>query len=153
MLLLPNSLAWTESHGLERLYDVARFPIVPIAPLPFGPSDLVLQVVDHYGRILAGEPYRLTTDEDERVGTSDEQGMVIERGVRGRSARLECGEAVIVIDEPYYQVAKQRFTLVPPADFGDPDDDPWSDDPLPALDDDDPDDAPDDLDEVESENG
>jgi outer membrane protein OmpA-like peptidoglycan-associated protein len=137
LLLLRDSLSWTPAHGLERLYDVARFPVVPIAPLPFGPSDLVLQVVDHYGRILAGEPYRLTTDEDERVGTSDEQGMVIERVVRGRNARLECGDAVIVIDESYYQVARQRYSRVPPADFGDADEDPWSDDPLPALDDED----------------
>lgn len=150
LLLLDDTLGWGEAHGLDLLYDVARFRVVPIAPLPMGRSDLVVQVVDHYGRILAGEPYRVTTDEEEREGVSDEQGMVVERGLHGRFARLECGSAVVVLDDPYFQTARQRYVRVAPTDLGD-DDEPWSDEPLPALNDDDDDDDLDDADDLDDE--
>ncbi|MCY1061474.1 peptidoglycan-binding protein [Nannocystis sp. SCPEA4] len=135
LLLIDDIVAWRESHGLDRLYDVARFRTIPIAPRTLGRSDLVVQLVDHYGRILAGEPYRVITDEEEREGTSDDQGVVVERGLLGGFARLVCGEAVIVVDDPYHLTAKQRHDLVPPRDHGDDDDDWWTDAPPPAADD------------------
>lgn len=136
LLLLADSIAWRERNGIDLLYDVARFRVVPIAPLPVGRFDLLLQLVDHYGRILASEPYRLVTDTEERAGTSDAQGMVIERNLDGRFARLECGEAVVIIDDPYVEVVKRRYQRVAPSDPGDDDDD-WHDPdaPLPATDD------------------
>ncbi|MDC0667362.1 peptidoglycan-binding protein [Nannocystis radixulma] len=134
LLLIDDIITWRESHGIDRLYDVARFRTIPISPLTMGRSDLVVQLVDHYGRILANEPYRVVTDEEEREGTSDDQGVVVERGLYGGCARLVCGEAVIVVDEPYHLTTKQRHDLVPPRDDGD-EDAWWTDAPLPAADD------------------
>ncbi|WP_434424130.1 hypothetical protein [Nannocystis pusilla] len=138
LLLIDDIVPWREHHGIDRLYDVARFRPVPISPLTMGHSDLIVQLVDHYGRILAGEPYRVVTDEEEREGISDDEGIVTERGLYGKSVRLVCGQAVIVVDEPYHLTAKGRHDRVPPQDDGDDDDDaPWRDAPLPDVDDED----------------
>ena len=58
---------------------------------------------------------------------------------------------MVVLDDPYFQTAKQRYLRVAPTDFGN-DDESWSDDPLPAFDEDeDDDDDDDDLDDLEDE--
>lgn len=150
LLLIDDIVQWRESHGLERLYDVARFQLIPISPRTMGRSDLVVQLVDHYGRILTDEPYRVITDEEEREGTSDDQGIVVERGLRGRFVRLVCGEAIIIVDEPYHLTAKQRHDRVPPRDFGDDDEEVWTDGPLPGADDEDEDEG-EYADEIEDE--
>lgn len=79
------------------------------------------------------------------MGTSDDQGMVIEHNLRGAHARLECGEAVIVIDDPYHQTAKKRYQRMPPTDIGDDDDWGAPDWALPNVDDGDDDDDDDEL--------
>ncbi len=141
LLLISEPRSWREPHGVEALYDIARFHPLPLSPRAQASCDLVVQVVDHYGRVLRGEPYIVRTDQELREGTSDEQGMVIEHNLRGAQARLECGEAVIVIDDPYHQTAKRRYQLVPPTDPGDDDDDRLDPDAaLPNVDDGDDDD-------------
>ena len=156
LLLLPEDLTWRESHGLELLYDVARLRLLPISARSPGPCDLIIQVVDHYSRVLANEPYRVTTDEETREGVSDDQGLVVERALRGQFPRLECGEAVVVIDDRYQQMTRQRYertAALAAADDDDDDDVVDRDAPLPAADDDEPDDdgpdddGPDDADE------
>ena len=146
LLLIYEPRSWRESHGVAALYDVARFLPLPLSPRTQASCDLVVQVVDHYGRVLPGEPYTVRTDQEVRMGTSDDEGMVIEHNLRGAHARLECGDTVVVIDEPYHQTAKKRRQLVPPTDPGD-DDDAWFDPDaaLPGVDDDDDDDDDDDL--------
>ena len=146
LLLISDPRSWREQHGVEALYHVARFHPLPLSPRTQASCDLVVQVVDHYGRVLPGEPYTVRTDQEVREGTSDDQGMVIEHNLRGAHARLECGEAVVVIDDPYHQTAKKRRQLVPPTDLGDDDDDDRVDPDaaLPGVDDADDDDDDDD---------
>lgn len=144
LLLLGDPLAWREQHGIERLYDAARIHTLPTAPLAVGRADLILTLVDHYGRTLADQPYEVCTETEIRTGTSDAQGRVIERGLLGRVARLECDGCVVIIDDAYHRVTKQRHALVatmPASDDHDTDDtdDEDLDAPLPAVDDDDDD--------------
>lgn len=154
LLRISDPRTWREQDGVEALYDIARFRSVPISPRTQASCDLVVQVVDHYGRVLRGEPYTVRTDQEIREGTSDDEGMVIEHNLRGAHVRLECGEAVVVIDDPYHQTAKQRYRLAPPTDTGDDDDDDERADPDAALpgtddaedDDDDDEQVEDDLD-------
>ena len=148
LLLIPDDITWRESQGIELLYDVARLRLLPMSPLTVGPCDLIVQVVDHYGRTLSNEPYRLTTDDETREGTSDEQGMVIERDLRGRSPRLTCGDAVIIIDDRYHQMTRARYERTPAFETGrdEPEDDVDWDAPLPAPYDDDAEDDADDMD-------
>src|SRR5690606_4620571 len=94
---IPQSQTAAGQRRVDRLHGVARCRAVPISSLAMGRSDRVVQLVDHYGRILADEPYRVITDEEEREGTSDDQGIVAERGLHGRFVRLVCGEAAIVV--------------------------------------------------------
>lgn len=150
LLLISEPRSWREQHGVEALYDIARFHPLPLSPRAQASCDLVVQVVDHYGRVLRGEPYIVRIDQELREGTSDDQGMVIEHNLRGAQARLECGEAVIVIDDPYHQTAKKRYQLVPPTDPGDDNDDQVdADAALPNVDDGDDDD--DDDEQVEDD--
>ncbi|MFY0531765.1 hypothetical protein [Nannocystis pusilla] len=157
LLLLDDLLTWRDAHGLDRLYDAARLVPVPLSPFVKGRCDIVLQLVDHYARILADEPYRLITEEEEREGTSDAEGMVVERGLLGKSVRLECRQAVIVVDDPYHQSAQRRYEFdAPDPEGGDDDDDeedPWEDpdEPLPAADDDPDDDVDEDDDDLDQE--
>ena len=139
LLLIPDDITWRESHGIVEIYDVARLRLLPMSPLAVGPCDLIVQVVDHYGRPLANEPYRLVTDDETREGTSDDQGMVFERDLRGRSPRLTCGDAVIIIDDPYLQMTRARYERTPAFQAGqdEPEDDVDWDRPLPAPNDED----------------
>ena len=148
LLLISDPRSWREQHGIEALYNIARFHSLPLSPRTQASCDLVVQVVDHYGRVLRGEPYTVRTEQEVRVGTSDDQGMVIEHNLRGAHARLECGEAVIVIDDPYHQTAKKRYQRVPPTDIGDDDDWGAPDWALPNVDDGDDGDDDDDDDEL-----
>lgn len=141
LLLLGDPLAWREQHGIERLYDAARIRTLPTAPLAVGRADLILTLVDHYGRTLADQPYELFTDTEVRTGTSDAQGRVVERGLDGRVARLECDGCIVIIDDAYHRVTKLRHALAATMPAGDDDDDDDNDDdldaPLPAVDEDD----------------
>jgi hypothetical protein len=148
LLLLDEEVAWKDNHGIERLYDAARFAILPIAAATQRPGDIVVRLVDHYGQPLPDEPYVLNTEEERREGRSDGTGLLIERGVAGRFARVQCGSAPIIVDRVYASAAAVRFSAAPPVDVEDEDEFFPDDAPLPAVDDDEDDDPFSEIDDL-----
>ncbi len=128
LVLVDRPLAWTPSIGAAALVDVARIRELVVDPRTVGPGDLVMQLVDHYGRPLGVEPYRLATQSDQREGATDDQGLVVERGLTGRSARLQLRDgAVTVFDHGYLEACRVRHdNIAPLVPYEDPDD-PWLD--------------------------
>lgn len=122
LLLLDASVAWREAHGIGLLYDAARLRTLPTRPLAVGRGDLVLRLVDHYGRPLVAAPYELVTEADRRTGISDGDGLVVERGLSGELLQLRCGAARgVPVDLAYQAVGSARFARaiaydVPPED-------------------------------------
>jgi outer membrane protein OmpA-like peptidoglycan-associated protein len=111
LLLLDDTVEWREAHGIEILYDAARFRTLPTRPLAVGRGDLVLRLIDHYGRALARVAYELVTDADRRTGRSDDDGLVVERGLAGELLQLHCGAArAMPVDLAYQAVGDARFS-------------------------------------------
>jgi len=124
LLVTPGDLAWTQSNGVSLLYDVARFATIPMPPVAVGQRDLVLRLLDHYGRSLGREPYILITDVERREGISDETGLVVERALQGELSQIECGGVPrLPVDVPYEAQCEPRHAWVAATDLGDDDDD------------------------------
>ncbi len=145
LLLLPSSLAWRDHHGIALLYDVARIETLPLRPVALGRGDLVLRLVDHYGHVLADTEYVIETEADRREGTSDGEGMVVERGLGGELVRLTCGAArCVVVDTRYAERGGARRARPAAADLPPEDEDLLFEEDEPDDDDDVTDDPPDD---------
>lgn len=112
LLLVPAGLHWQKDHEIVSLVDSATFEILPIAPHVPGPRDLVFRLVDHYGRPMPDEPYRLRTDVEQRQGRADATGTIVERSLTGRWAQLEvAGARAIAIDVDYIETSRMRHDL------------------------------------------
>lgn len=102
LLLVTADLTWPGPADIVGLYDVALFEPLPLRALAIGRRDLVLTVVDHYGVPVAGEPYVLKTSAENREGVTDASGLVVERGLEGKFARLWCrGVPILTVDATY----------------------------------------------------
>lgn len=129
LLLAPADLGWTRGDGVALLYRVARFQTIPLPPVAAGRRDLVVRVVDHYGRPVANEPYVVTTDVERREGTTDDGGILVELGLAGELSRLECGGAARVpVDRAYEDQCSPRVVRTAAADLPDDDEDDAEDD-------------------------
>jgi hypothetical protein len=124
LLLAPADLGWARGDGVALLYRVARFQTIPLPAVAAGRRDLVVRVVDHYGRPVANEPYVVTTDVERREGTTDDAGILVERGLAGELSRLECGGAARVpADRGYEDQCLPRVVRTAATDLPDDDED------------------------------
>lgn len=117
LLLLPEDLAWEATDGaVALLYDVARLDPEPVPVLAESLGDIVVHVVDHYGRPVVGAHYVLHTTAERREGTTDDGGILVERGLTGEVTRIDCGAHVHAPDLAYHDRCIARRAELTPAD-------------------------------------
>lgn len=116
VLLLPEDLSWEATEGaVALLYDVARLDPESVPVLAEALGDIVVHVVDHYGRPVVGAPYVLHTTAEQREGTTDDAGILVERGLTGEVTHIDCGPHVHAADLAYHDhCIARRVELTPP---------------------------------------
>ena len=122
VLFLSDDVEFQASEGaVELLYDVARFDPLTVPPVAEALGDLVMHVIDHYGRPMTDAKYVLETTQERREGATDASGTIVERGLLGEFARLVCDGNLQALDPRYREAADLRREL-PPAQDGPEDD-------------------------------
>ncbi len=117
LLLLPEDLAWEATDGaVALLYDVARVDPEPVPVLAESLGDIVVHVVDHYGRPVVGAHYVLHTTAERREGTTDDAGILVERGLTGEVTHIDCGAHLHAADLAFHDRCIARRTELTPAD-------------------------------------
>jgi len=135
LILIPAEIDWALPAPSRDLIEPSLIDIIDIDARLSRPRELRVQLVDHYGRILANEPYVVRTDEEERRGETDGEGLLVESELRGQSPAITLNDGSIVIfDTEYFDRAEPRRKRGGSATSLEPElDDEQSDAPLPAT--------------------
>ena len=141
VVVVPPECRWTHEHGAQALMLHTLHTPTPEFGLAPRANRLEVRLTDRHGRALEGARYRLYADDEHgsvRAGVTGEDGRLVEADVLGKRLRLELESgAVLVFDHDYARrVGAGAFDREGAIDE-DPDFDPFPDEPLPALFDDD----------------
>jgi len=135
LILIPAEIDWAPPASSRDLIESSLIDIIDIDARLSRPRELRVQLVDHYGRVLVKEPYVVRTDEEERRGQTDEEGLLVEIELRGQSPTITLDDGSIVIfDAEYFDRGEPRRKRGGSATSFEADvDDEQSDAPLPAT--------------------